>query len=120
MKLFGFYLISDLILFVSNFKIQELSVLVESSLTNFGVKNKVPQFFFKFVAGVLVLVSSYEVANILFFESLNISEAILDYGAQAFTLHSPRACLPIHLIIAHLLTDLVKMETFCIHLDTCS
>ena len=67
MNLFGFYLISDMILFGSNFKIKDLSVLLEAALTNFGVKNQVPQFFFKF-AGDLVLVSSYEVADILFCE----------------------------------------------------
>ena len=59
------------------------------------MKNQVPQVFFKFAAGDLVLVSSYEVADILFFESLVISEAISYYGAQAFALHSPRASLPL-------------------------
>ena len=94
-NLFGYNLISDLILFGSNFKIQELSVLLEAALTNFGVKNQVPQFFFKFATGDLVLVSSYEVADILFCESLAISEAISNYGAQSFALHSPRPSLPL-------------------------
>ena len=76
MNLFGSHLISDMILLGSNFKFQELSVLLEAALTNFNVKNQVPQFFFKFVARALVLVSSYEVDDILFFESLIISEAI--------------------------------------------
>ena len=40
-----------------------------------------------------MLVFSYEVANILFCDSLVISKAISDYGAQAFTLQSPRASL---------------------------
>ena len=92
--------------------------MLVAALTNFSVKNQVPQFFFKFSTGDLVLVSSYEVANILFCESLDISESILDYGAQAFALHSPKASLP--LAHAHLLTELVKRETFCIHLETCS
>ena len=95
MNLFGSDLISDLILFSSNFKIQELSVLLKAALTNFGVKNQVLQFFFKFAAGDLVLVSSYEVADILFCESLVISEAISDYGDQAFVLHGPKASLPL-------------------------
>ena len=42
-----------------------------------------------------MLVSSYEVADILLCDSLAISEAISDYGAQAFYLHSPRASLPL-------------------------
>ena len=98
MNLFGSDMIScisDLILTGSNFIFQELSVLLEAALTNFGVKNQVPQFFFKFAAGDLVLVSSYEVADILFCESLAITEAISDYGARAFTVHSPRASLPL-------------------------
>ena len=41
-----------------------------------------------------MLVSSYGVAAILFFDSLVILEAILDYGAQVFSLHSPRDSLP--------------------------
>ena len=68
--------------------------MLVAALTNSGVKNQVPQFFFNFAAGDLVLVSSYEVADMLFCESLAISEAISDYVAQAFTLHSPRASLP--------------------------
>ena len=51
-------------------------------LIRFGVTNQVPQFFFKFAAGDLVLVSSSEVADILVCESLDIFEAISDYGAQ--------------------------------------
>ena len=60
--------ISDLILTGSIFRFQELSVLLEATLTNFGVKNQVLQFFFKFVAGDLVLVSSYGVDDNLFCE----------------------------------------------------
>ena len=95
MKLFRYDLNSDLILFGSYFKIQELSVMLVAALTNSGVKNQVPQFFFNFADGDLVLVSSYEVADILFCKSLDISEAISDYGAQAFTLQSPRDSLPL-------------------------
>ena len=95
MKLFRSDLISDLILFGSYFKIQELLVMLVVSLTNFGVKNQVLQFFFNFATGDLVLVSSYEVADILFCESLAISEAISYYGSQAFALQSPRASLPL-------------------------
>ena len=95
MNLFRSDLHSDLILFFSYFKIQELSVMLVAALTNSGVKNQVPQFFFNFAAGDLVLVSSYEVADILFCDSLDISEAISDYGAQAFSLNSPSASLPL-------------------------
>ena len=42
-----------------------------------------------------MLVSSYEVADILLCDSLSISEAISDYGAQAFALNSPSASLPL-------------------------
>ena len=76
MNLFGSDLLSNLILFGSNFKIQELSVMLVAALTNFGVKNQVPQFLFKTAARDLVLVSSYEVADILLCDSLAISEAI--------------------------------------------
>ena len=72
MNLFRSNLISDLILFGSNFKIQELSVMLVASLTNFSVKNQVSQFFLKIAAGDLVLVSSYEVVDILLFDSLDI------------------------------------------------
>ena len=41
-NLFGSDLIYDMILFGSNFKIQELSVMLVASLTNSGVKNQVP------------------------------------------------------------------------------
>ena len=95
MNLFGSDLISHLIFFGSNFKIQELTVLLEAALTNFSVKNQVPQLFFKFAYGDLVLVSSYEVGDILFCDSLYISESISDYGAQPFTLNSPSASLPL-------------------------
>ena len=90
MNLFGY----DLILFGSNFNFKYLSFMLAASLTSFGVKNQVLLVFFKFVAGDLMLVSSYEVVDILFFESLIISEAISYYGAQVFSLHSPRASLP--------------------------
>ena len=69
--------------------------MILAALTNSGVKNQVPHFLFKTAAGDLVLVSSYEVSDILFCESLDISEAISDYGSQAFSLHSPRASLPL-------------------------
>ena len=82
MILFG----SDLILLGSNFKFQELLVMLVAILINFSVKNQVLQVSFKLVAGDLMLVSSYEFADIIFFESLVISEAISYYGAQAFTL----------------------------------
>ena len=64
-NLFRSYLICDLILFGSNFKIQELSVMLVASLTNSVVKNQVPHFLFKTTDGDLELVSSYEVDDIL-------------------------------------------------------
>ena len=50
--------------------------MLVDALTNFGVKNQVPQFFFKIPVGVLVLVSYYEVADILLCDSLDIYESI--------------------------------------------
>ena len=90
MNPFRYDLISDIILFSSNFKIQELLFMLVSSLTNFGVKNQVPQFFFKIYAGVF--------------------ESISDYGAQAFALHSPKASLSL----------VTCSSPHSLSLDTCS
>ena len=95
LNLFRYDLISYMILFGSYFKIQKHSVMLVAALTNSGVKNQVPHFLFKTIDGYLVLVSSYEVDDILLCDSLTISEAISDYEAQSFTLHSPRASLPL-------------------------
>ena len=59
------------------------------------LKNQVPHFLFKTTDGDLVLASSYEVDDIILCDSLDISEAISYYGAQAFALHSPRDSLPL-------------------------
>ena len=50
MNLFG----SDIILFGSGFKFQDILVMFVDSLINFGVKNQVPQVSFKIVARVLI------------------------------------------------------------------
>ena len=55
LNLFRYDLIYDMILFGSHFKIQNPSIMLVASLTNSGVKNQVPQFLFKTVAGDLVL-----------------------------------------------------------------
>ena len=55
--------------------------MLVAGVINFGVTNQVPQVSFKLVVGDLMLVSSYEFYDILFCESLIISEAISDYGA---------------------------------------
>ena len=73
MNLFRYDLNSDMILFCSYFKIQDLSVMLVAALTNSGVKNQVPQFLFKTTAGDLVLVSFDEVSDILLCDSLYIS-----------------------------------------------
>ena len=83
-----------MILFGSSLKFQYPSIMLVVGLFDFCVTNQVPQVFFKLDAGDLMLVSSYEFADIIFFESLVISEAILDNGAQAFALHSPKDSLP--------------------------
>ena len=46
-KLFRSDLNSDMIIFFSYFKMQELPVMLVAALTDSGVKNQVPQFFFK-------------------------------------------------------------------------
>ena len=89
---------SDMTLFGLSFKFQEPLVMLVAVLINFGVKNQVPQVSFKIVVGGSMLVFSHEFADIRFFESLDILEAISYYGAQAFSLHSPRASLPSYLI----------------------
>ena len=68
MNLFG----SDMILFDSIFKFQELPFMLVVVLINFGVKNQVPQVSFKLVAGDLMLVSFHEFSDIIFCESLVI------------------------------------------------
>ena len=61
----------------------------------FGVTNQAPQVSFNFVVEESMLVLSYEFDDIRFCELLDISEDISDYGAQAFSLHSPKASLPL-------------------------
>ena len=61
----------------------------------FGVTNQAPQVFFNFVAEDSMLVFSYEIADIRFCELLDIYEAISYYGAQLFSLHIPKASLPL-------------------------
>ena len=46
--------------------------MLVAALTHSGVKDQVPQFFFNFATGDLVLFSSYEVADILLCDSLDI------------------------------------------------
>ena len=71
------------------------AVMLVATLINFCMTNQVPQVSFKLVAGDLMLVSSYVFSYIIFCELLVIYEAISDYGAQSFTLHSPRDSLPL-------------------------
>ena len=51
--------------------------------------NQTPRVSFNFVVEESMLVLSYEFDDIIFCELLHIYEAISDYGAQAFILHSP-------------------------------
>ena len=60
--------------------------------------NQAPQVFFNFAAEYSMLVFSYEISDIRFCELLVISEAISDYRAQAFTLHSLGASAPMIVI----------------------
>ena len=78
-----------------SFKIQELSILLVTGFINFGVTNQAQQVSLNFVVEDSMLVLSYEFADITFCELLVLSEAISDYGSQAFVLHSPKASLPL-------------------------
>ena len=98
MNLCGSDLFYDMIIFGSGFKIQELSILLITCFINFGVTTQASQESFNFVVEDSMLVISYEFVDIRFCEILVIYKAISDYGAQAFTLHSPRDSLPTFLI----------------------
>ena len=82
MNIFGSDLFSYLIIFDSGFKIQNISVLLKTGFINFGVTNQAPQVSFNFAAKDSMLVFSYEIADILFQESLAMYEAISYYGSQ--------------------------------------
>ena len=69
--------------------------MLVTGFINFGVTNQALQVSFNFVAEDSMLFFSYEIADIIFFELLDIYEAISNYGAQTFALHSPRASLPL-------------------------
>ena len=72
--------------------------MLVSLLIKFCVKNQAPRVSFKFVTRDLMLIFSHEFADIIFCESLVILEAISYYGAESFTLHSPKTSLPSYLI----------------------
>ena len=67
-------------------------------LINFFGKNQAPQVSFKFVIGDSMSVFYHEFTDIKFYVSLDILEAISNYGAQSFTLHGPKTSLPFYLI----------------------
>ena len=57
--------------------------------------NQALQVSFNFVVEDSMLVLYYEIADIIFYEIVVIYEAISYYGSQSFSLHSPRASLPL-------------------------
>ena len=67
---------SNITLFGSNFKFQDLLVMLVTILISIGVKNQTPQVRFKIFAGDSMSVSSHEFVDIKFCESLDILEAI--------------------------------------------
>ena len=79
---FGFDIFYNMIIFGSGLKIQYLTVFLVTSFINFGVTNQAPQVSFNFAAEDSMLVFSYEIVDIIFFESLMIFEAISYYGSQ--------------------------------------
>ena len=78
--------ISDMILFGSSFKFQELPIMLVAVLINFGVKNQVPQVSFNIVAGDLMSVISYEFVDIIFCGYLDILEEISGFRSDPFTI----------------------------------
>ena len=58
----------DLILIGLIFQVHWPLVMLVAGFINFGVENQVPQVFFKLVATDFMLVSSYEVVDIVFCE----------------------------------------------------
>ena len=76
MNLFGSDLFFYLIIFDSGYNIQEISVLLITDFTNFGLTNQAPQVSFNFVVEDSMLVISYEFYDIIFCELLDIYEAI--------------------------------------------
>ena len=58
---------SNMILFGSSFKFQEIPLILVVVLIHFCVKNQVPRVSFKIVVGDLMLVFSYEFADIIFY-----------------------------------------------------
>ena len=95
MKLFRNDLFSNIIIFGSGFNIQDIIVFLVICFINFGLTDQAPQVSLNFAVEDSMLVISYEFADIRFCDLLVIFEAISDYGSQAFTLHSPRASLPL-------------------------
>ena len=78
MNLFGTKLIY-MIIFVSGFKFEDISVLIIIGFINFGVTNQAPQISFKFAAEDSMLVFYYEFDDIIFCELLHVS-AYLEGG----------------------------------------
>ena len=76
MNIFRSYLFTDMIICGLCFNIQELSVLLVTGFINFGVTNQAPQVSFNFVVEDSMLVLSYEFADIIFCELLDIYIAI--------------------------------------------
>ena len=70
----------SLTFFGSKLEFQGLSVMLVTDLIIFDVKNQAPQVSFKFTIGDSMSVSSYDFVDIKFCESLDISEALSDYG----------------------------------------
>ena len=79
-NLFIYDLISDLILFGSFFKIQNISFMLVAALTNSGVKNQVPQFFLKIAAGDLISLHSFGLDMNLFGSDLFYDMIIFGSG----------------------------------------
>ena len=87
MNLFG----SNMILFGSIFKLQELSVMLVAALINFGVKNQVQQVCFKIVAGDLI-------SFLTFVSDLNLFGSYLILFGSFFKFQEPSFMLVAGLI----------------------
>ena len=114
MNLFGF----DMILFGSNFNFQQLSIMLVAALTNFGVKNQVPNSSSKLLLGIWC---QFPLMRLLIFYFVNHQIFMKIY--HIIYLNNSLSTVPGLLYLwshAHLLTELVKRKTICICLYTCS
>ena len=110
---FGSDLFSDLIIYGSGFKIQELPVLFVTGFISFGVKNQAPQVSFNFAAEDSMLVFSYEIVDIIFWKYLDIFERISYLRSDPFTLFYLELPIKYHMIACTNIQNFVENGENC-------